>query len=230
MRRTAASLVFTALGLLSLAGCDPRALLFFLQPDGPTIEAPGPNLTGKKVVLVTHAVSNALGEFQTVDRDITREVAAVLRDKVKKIDLVEPDKVWTWLEAHPNWTDSAELAKAFEADVVIFLEVEGFQLANPSDLNVFQGTARTHIQVKELVHPKNSRGKPDKDKPKEPKELYDAYQDTEFPIRGPIPIDSGVSRGAFKAKFLKVTATEISWHFVSHDPGDDIQDVKFNNR
>jgi hypothetical protein len=229
-RRAAASTLIAMAGLVSLPGCDPRTLMYFLQPYEPTIPAPGPSLKGKKVVIVAHAVSNAMSEFQAIDRELTREVGAILGEKVKKIEVVEAEKVWSWVEAHPKWTDPTELAKAFEADVVIVLEVEAFQIQNAGDLNVLQGTAKTHIMATEMVYPKNSRGKPVTDKPKEPKSIYDEYADTEFPTRGPIPSDSGVSRGAFKNKFLKVAAAEISWHFVEHSPEDQIQDVKFNNR
>ena len=229
-RRSAALLMLAAAGLFSLAGCDPRTLFYFLQPNEPTISAPGPKLDGKKVVVVAHAVSNALGEFQALDREVTREVVSILRAKVKKIDVVDPDKVWTWVEAHPHWTDPGEVAKAFEADVVLFLEIEGFQLQQPGDLNVYQGTSKTHLVATEMAHPKNSRGKPILDQPKEAKTIYDDYQDTEFPVRGPIPMDTGTSRGAFKARFLKVVCAEMSWHFVGHSPDDMIQDVKFNNR
>lgn len=229
-RRAAASCLIALAGTISLTGCDPRTLFYFLQPYGSTIPAPGPSLKGKRVVLVTHAVSAAMGEFQALDRDLTREVAANLRKGVKKMTLVEPDKVWTWVEAHKDWTDPAEVAAAFEADVVIFLEVEAFQVQNPSDLNVLQGTAKTHIQVTEMERPTNDKGKPIHDQPKEPKPIYNEYSDTEFPVRGPIPADSGVSRGAFKSKFLKVVASEISWHFIEHSPDDNIQDVKFNNK
>ncbi|GAC1465418.1 MAG: hypothetical protein NVSMB9_05020 [Isosphaeraceae bacterium] len=229
-RRAVAVLILTCAGLSSLAGCDPRTLFYFLQPFEPTIPAPGPSLASKRVVVVTHAVSNAMGEFQSLDRDLGREVASNLRAKVKKIDVVEPDKVWNWVEGHPNWTDPAELARAFEADVVIFLEIEGFSVQNQGDLNVLQGAAKTHIQVTSMVYPTNSKGKPIKDQPREAKTIYNEYCDTEFPVRGPIPADSGVSRGAFKSKFLKVVAAEISWHFVEHAPDDNIQDVKFNNK
>ena len=229
-RRAAASLIIALTGLVSLSGCDPRTLFYFLQPFEPTIAPPWGNLAGKKVVVVTHAVSNAMGEFQSLDRDLTREVVSNLRAKVKKIDVVAPDKVYSWVDAHPNWTDPSELVKAFEADVVIYLEVEGFQVQNPSDLNVLQGTAKTHVQVTELAHPTNSKGKPIRDQPKEAKTVYNEYVDTEFPVRGPIPADSGVSRSAFKNKFLKVVAAEVSWQFVEHAPDDNIQDVKFNNK
>jgi hypothetical protein len=226
-RRAAAVLVIASAGLMSLAGCDPRTILYFLQPYEPTIAAPGPSLKGKKVVIVTHAVSNALGEFPTLDRDLASEIVRVLRAKDKKIEIVPPDKINTWVDAHPNWTDPEEIAKAFEADVVVFLEVEGFTVQNAGDLNVLQGTAKTHIQVTEIAHPTNSKGKPDKSEPKEPKMIYNEYCETEFPVRGPMPADSGVSRSVFKSKFLKVVAAEITWHFVEHSPEDNIQDVKF---
>lgn len=229
-RRAAALLLLALVGLTSLAGCDPRTILYFLQPWEPTIPAPGPSLQGKKVVLVTHAVSTAQGEFQSLDRELTREVVGILREKVKKLEITPPEKVWTWVEGHPTWTDPAELAKAFEVDVVIFLEIEAFQLQSPADLNVFHGMAKTHIVATEMVYPKNSKGKAVTSQPKEPKEIFNDYCDTEFPRTAPIPFDSGTSRGAFKTQFLKVVANEISWRFVEHAPGDDIEKVKYDGR
>lgn len=229
-RRAAASLVLVFAGMLSLPGCDPRTLMYFLQPYEPTVPAPGPSLKGKKVVVVSHAVSGAQGEYQAIDRELVSEFVSNLRSKVSKIEVVNPDKVWNWVEAHPQWTDQEEIAKAFEADMVIFIEIEGFQVQNPSDLNVLQGTAKCHVLATEIAHPKNSKGKVLTDQPKEARKVWDETVDTEFPIRGPIPADSGVSRAAFKNKFLKVVAAEVSWQFVEHAPDDTIQDVKFNGK
>jgi hypothetical protein len=206
-RRATASLLLSLVGIVSLAGCDPRTLIYFLQPWEPTVDAPGPSLKGKRVVVVTSAVSSARGEYMAIDRELTREVCAILTREGKKVDVVAPEKVWNWVEGHPQWTDPSELAKAFDADIVIFLELEAFQLQSPADINVYQGLAKTHIMVTEVAHPKNTRGKPMTDQPKEARSIYDAYKDTEFPIRGPIPMDTGVSRPAFKNKFLKVVAT-----------------------
>jgi hypothetical protein len=219
-------LVVALAGLVSLAGCDPRTLFYFLQPEDPLIAAPGPSLEGKKVVVVANAVPSAMGEHLSIDREIAREVSTIFREKIKKIDVVENEKVWDWVEAHPKWTDPEELAKAFEADVVVVLEIEAFRLQNPGDLNVLQGTSKTHIVATEMAYPKNSKGKPIKDKPKEPKTIYDEYADTEFPVNGPIPTDSGPSRGGFKNKFLKIVAAQISWHFVGHSSRDKFQDEK----
>ena len=165
MRRIAAMIVMFG-GMIALVGCDPRPFFYFLQPFEPTIPPPGPELKGKKVVVLTHCTAGTQAEFPGLERD----------------------------------------------------------------LNVLQGSAKVHIQAFELAPPKNSKGKPIHDQPKESKAIYDDYQESTFPIRGPIPMDSGVGRAAFKTRFLQVVAAESSWHFVEHSQGDVIQDVKFNQR
>jgi hypothetical protein len=226
MRRAAAGLVIAA-GLLTLAGCDPRTILYFLQPFDPTVPAAcSHSLKGKKVVVLTHAVAGTQSDSRAVDRDLTREFVVLLREKVKKIEVVEPSKVWDWVDAHPSWSEPAEVATAMEADVVIFLEIEAFQIQDPSSPGLFKGISKIHIQMTEMQYPKNSKGKPITDKPREPELIYDEICDSEFPKRGPIPMDSGVSRSGFKNKFIKLVATELSWHFAERAVGDDIQDTK----
>jgi hypothetical protein len=229
MRRIAATVVMIA-AMIALVGCDPRPFFYFLQPFEPTIPPPGPALKGKKIVVLSHATAGTQAEFPGLERDLQREFIANLKKKTKKITVVEQDKVSTWVEGHPKWTDPADAARDFEADMVIFLEIELFQLQAPGDLNVLQGSSKVHIQAFELSPPKNSKGKPIKDQPMESEAKYDDYQESTFPIRGPVPMDSGVGRGAFKTKFLQVVASECSWHFVEHSQDDVIQDVKFNQR
>src|SRR5262249_14357400 len=125
-KRRFAALACAAVGLLALAGCDPRTLVYFLQPFEPMVPAKGPSLKGKKVVVLTHPADGTQGDVQPLDRDLGRQVSSILREQVKKIEVVDADKVWSWVEGHPNWTDPAEAARAFEADMVIFLEVESF--------------------------------------------------------------------------------------------------------
>lgn len=218
-----------ALGLLGIAGCDPRQALYFLQPFEPKVAAPGPSLKGKKVAVITKTTPGAVGEFVSLDRELTRAVAKLLRENVKRIDLVDPDKVATWDQAHPRWTDPAELAEAFDADMVIFLELNRFQIQTPTAPDMFQGESAVHIRVVERAHPKDSRGREQEDRPKEASIIYDGDRETTFPIRGPEPASAEVTAVGFKNRFLQLVATEVSWHFVDHAPGDNIQDVRFGN-
>jgi hypothetical protein len=177
-------------------------------------------------VIMCSATSSALGEFPSLERDLCRELGSIFRKKIQKVNVVDADKVATWMEAHPKWSEPAESARDFEADFVIFLEVEEFQLQSPGDLNVLHGQSKTHIQVWEMAYPTNSKGKPIKDQPKEAKNIYDSVVDTTFPNRGPIPMDSGNSRSAFKNTFLRIVAKEVSWHFVDHAFDDTIQNSR----
>ena len=88
MRHLAASVLLVG-GLVALVGCDPRPFFYFLQPYGPTIPAPGPDLKGKKVVVLTHATSGSQTEFPGLERDLQREFVANLTKKGKKITVVD---------------------------------------------------------------------------------------------------------------------------------------------
>jgi hypothetical protein len=222
----AAAVALVAGGLIAVSGCDPRSLAYFLQPFESTIEPTGPSLEGKKVVILCNVTSGAVAEFPSLERDVPRILAEILRKKVKKITIVEPDKVATWVEAHPRYTEPADAARDFDADVAIFLEVEQFQSQSPGDLNMVHGDSKVHIQVFEMEYPKNSRDRAIKDQPKEAREIYNEYAESTFPNRGPLPIDSGTSRNAFKHTFLKIVVKEISWHFVAHREEDSIQDSR----
>jgi hypothetical protein len=224
-RCAALSLAF-ALGLITLAGCDPRQMLYFLQPFDPTVAPTGPSLKDKRVVMITKASPGATNDFPLVDRELNREVATILREKVKRIDLVDQDKVWAWDKAHPSWTDPSELAEKFEADMIVLLEIGQFQVQSPSSPDMFEGKAIVSVQVTELAHPKDSKGHVLRDKPKEAKVVCNEESVTNFPSRGPIPSSADFTRNSFKSKFLHLVATKVSWYFVDHAPGDDIEDAK----
>ncbi len=213
--------------LVAISGCDPRTLAYFLQPFDATVAPPFEgSLQGKKVVILCRAVPDATGDSTSVERDLSHNLASILRKKVKKIQLIDPDKVATWIEAHPRETDPAELARDFDADTVIYLEVEQFQTQSPADLNMIHGEARVHIKAYEMDYPKNSKGKPIKDQPKEATEVFENVVDSSFPERGPLPIDSGSSQAKFRITYLKVVAKQISWEFIEHAPDDSIQDSR----
>jgi hypothetical protein len=224
--RIIAIMLVASASMIATTGCDPRSLMYFIQPDDPTIEPGGPSLEGKTVVILCNVSSSASAQFPSLEREIPRELSSALKKKCKKITVVPSDKVASWIEAHPHWSDPAEAARDFDAETAIFLEVEQFQIQSPGDLNMVHGDARIHIQVFDMEYPKNSKDKPIKDQPKEAHNVYDRYSETDFPNRGPVPIDSGTSKSAFKNTFMRVACKDVSWHFVSHSPDESIQDSR----
>lgn len=220
------SLATAVTGVTGLSGCDPRQAMYFLQPFSPSIEAPCPSLKGKKVVILTTTTNGVQTDFLALDRELTRDLAAILRKEVKKIQLVDTDDVAAWARSHPTWTDPAEVAQAFDADAVILLEVRKYQIQDPSSPGLFEGHSDIHIQVVELAHPKDDRDKPMTDKPKEAKVIYDGDRSTAFPVTGHVPAEAGVSATTFRNTFHKLVVKEVSWAFVPHAPGDNVQNTR----
>jgi hypothetical protein len=225
-RAALATSLIAGASLLSLPGCGE--IFYFLQPYDPVEPAPGPSLKGKKVVLLTHVSPSSGSDYADLSRDLSRQLTSLLRKEVRKITVVDPDKVAEWITAHPSWTDPAEAAKAFEADMAIFLDVTKFDTEDPRSPNLMYGDSSINIQVWEIAHPKNSKGQENKSQPKESTKIYEETADTSFPARGPVSKDNGISASSFRLKFIKIVALELSWQFVGKEPGDDIQDMKFN--
>jgi hypothetical protein len=222
------AIVLAAGGLAVLAGCDPRQAMYFLQPFEQKINAPCPSLKGKKVVVLTSAVAGLQTDNVGIDQEIAKRLVEVLRANVKKIDVVDPAEVADWARAKATWSDPVEAVRAFDADVVIFLELREFQIQSPSSPGLFEGRSNIHIQVTELAHPKDHRGKPITDRPKEAKVIYDGDRTTAFPVTGHIPAEASVNASIFRNRFLEVVVKELSWHFVEHAMGDNIQNTRFD--
>jgi hypothetical protein len=222
-RRAAFGLMgLAAAGAITLAGCDPRTLAYFFGDGAPQIPGQAPSMEGKKVVILSTAAPSALADFQSIDRDLNRELVSIFRAGVKKLEIVDTKKVYDWVEAHPTWSDCGEIAKAFEADYVVFFEIQGFSVRDPRSPQMLEGNAEVNFRVTEFAHPKKDNGKPNTAAPKEANQVYEDAVKTTFPKNNPVLIDTGVSPFSFKAKFLKLVANEISWHFLGHNPGDEI--------
>ena len=93
---------------------------------------------------------------------------------------------------------------------------------------MLEGNASIKVQVTEMAPPKDDRGKPLRDAVKVSTPGFDDVWEVKFPTKGPISIDASVGRPKFKKTFVKLVATEVSWRFVDHAPGDDIQDSSFS--
>jgi hypothetical protein len=218
-----------ALGTLGAAGgCDPRALFYFLQPMEPTIKPPCPSLKGKKVVILTHSAMGTSAVTPTLDKDLSVGLARIMEEKVKKVEIVPHDRVQTWVDSHPGYTDPAEAGLAFDADSVIFLEITDYAIDSPLSPGLFQGSSKVHVKVYDLLIPTDEKGRTIDGQPREVKVIHDDYVESTFPrVQGSLPQSATVNRSLFAKKFFEVVLAEVSWHFVPHASGDDIQDTNF---
>src|SRR5262249_34596624 len=154
------------------------------------------SLKGKKVVVITKA-QGTRADFLSLDRELNKEVVKILRENIKRIDIVNPDDVYRWDSAHPV-SDPGQMGEAFDAEIVIPLTIRGFQIEDPSSPEMYEGKSDVHIEAYELSHPKDARGREMLDKPRESNMVHEDDRSTIFPVRGPIPASADVTRAEFK--------------------------------
>ena len=96
-------------------------------------------LKGKRVVILARCAPGMQSDFATIDREITNKLVKILKENTKDIDIVNTEKVRDWLRSKPSLTDPAEAAKAFDADMVISLEIQQFQVQSPILVDMYHG-------------------------------------------------------------------------------------------
>jgi len=217
------------LGLLGVAGgCDPRALFCFLQPFEPKIPPNGPSLKGKRGVILPRATPNARAVFPGLEDKLATGLARKIKENVRRGEVVPHTKVKGWIDAHPDYLDPSEAGLAFDADAVVFVEVEHFQIESALRPGLFQGQARIYVKLYNLVEPTDSKGQPIEGQPKEVIVAHETTVEPVFPeLQGAIPQSATANRSAFRQRFFDIVVSQVSWEFVPRGTGDDIQDTSF---
>jgi ABC-type uncharacterized transport system auxiliary subunit len=201
--RTRAAFLFAALMSLVLlaapTGCGWLALaMYAVTPDD--VPAKFKDLQEKRVVVVCRPVAELQFADSAVPRDLTRQVGILLKQKVRKIDLVDEREVSEWADEN-SWQKFTEVGKALKADMVVGIELEHFTLQQGPTL--FQG----HANIRVVVNDMQSGGR----------QVYEAsLPQVTFPTHTPVP-SSEKSEAEFRGLFIKVLAEQIGRHFYPHD-------------
>jgi hypothetical protein len=196
------------------AGCNLPSLLYFVttgfqEPK----EDPGEMKlaeSGKeiKVVILTYAGLDMRPEMMTVSRDLSGQLARQLQTACKenrdKITVISPNKVHEYTANHPNWfLKPQEAGKHFDADKVVYLEVDRFSLYEPGSANqLYRGRTTVSVKLWNLKDPDDF-----------PVERTFSF---EYPTsRGPVPADDQSQREFYQA-FLSYLVKHLSWNFTAH--------------
>jgi hypothetical protein len=157
-------------------------------------------LDEKRVVVLCRPPVASEYRYASASRQMTRKLSQLLRDNVPKIDVVDPREVDEWLDETDS-DDFRDLGKAVEADLVLVVEVESFDLYKGTTL--YQGDA----SVTFAVYDTKDDGKVVFDR-----ELGQVL----FPANSPIPSqDKPVER--FQREFVDVLATRVAVYFYKHE-------------
>ncbi|HEV3257469.1 MAG TPA: hypothetical protein VG013_11350 [Gemmataceae bacterium] len=211
-----AVLILTALACG--AGCDIMTMPYFIfnrwcgkdsrQPPELLQLASEDKDKEVKVVILAYAGLESRPELITADRDLTTLLTQQLQRRFKeakeKVTIVSPSQVQHFKDTHPNWyMDLQETGKRFDADYLIYLQVESLSLYEVGSHNtLYHGRAEIEVSALDLH-------KPD-DIP-----LTKSYR-AEFPQGRPVPADDSNPR-MFQQDFFNHVGKDISRYFASYD-------------
>jgi hypothetical protein len=161
----------------------------------------------KRVVVVCRSMASNPYEVQNAPREIARCVSNILDQNVrnKKLKVVEPVKVEMWLDNCNNDFDNfLEIGqdKSINADIVIGIEILGFQIRDPHSPYMVQGQCQVGVKAIDC-----SNG--------------EVIASESLTIVDPpnMPISGGPGMEAtFRPRFIQVVAEQIAILFHHYDP------------
>jgi len=156
-------------------------------------------LKGKNVVVVCRPLVEQQYSSMNASKLISREVAKRLRQNVSRIKVVDSQKVDEWLDANAS-DDYAEIGRAFNADMVVGIDLFGFSIYQGQTL--YRGTANYEIKVVDCKTGDVVFNKP-------------SVQSAWPPNTG-VPT-SDKQEAQFRRQYIGKLADEISRTFHSHD-------------
>jgi hypothetical protein len=111
-------------------------------------------LEAERLVVVPYAGTETLFNHRTAPLQVSADIAAYamanLRNHVKSV--VHPLAVIQWQEQNVEWPNMSleEIGKAFQADAVLYVELESYSLLEEGSANLYRGHVRGRVQVAKM--------------------------------------------------------------------------------
>jgi hypothetical protein len=135
--------------MTTLTGCSLGVMAGKLLMGDPKQKSPfraatGQDLTKGKdsVLIICKAPYRILAEFPSLQIDVLDRMTRIMEIKV-----VSSDQVASWYDDHGDWGDFSELAKEFDADYIMNVEIEKFTYRVPDSDHLMQGDSDGRITV-----------------------------------------------------------------------------------
>jgi hypothetical protein len=194
------SLATTLVSALVLAsGCSVLATAMYII-EGTNTRADFNELKGKRVAVICRPVVALHYRDSSASNDLAKQVSVLLQKNVPKIELVDESEVLEWADEN-SWDEYPEIGKALDAEMVVGLELEEFNLYQGQTL--YQGKANVKIQVYDL-----SKGT----QPVFERHLPQAV----YPPNAAIPAGDK-PEAHFRRQFIEHLAQLIGRYFYDHD-------------
>jgi len=126
------------------AGCVGALTTAAYLLRGTDVPAEFTGLKGKKVAVVCQPMVAMQVRNSTVARDLARQLSTLLQQNVSRIQVISSQKVENWMDQN-QWDDFLQIGQALQADMVVGVELEQFNLYQSQTL--YQGQASLTVKV-----------------------------------------------------------------------------------
>lgn len=207
-----------AIVVLLLGGCSLGVMAGKMLTGDPMLPAQFKQMTHtdlvknkNKVVVICSTPTAIDAELGGLNLDLIDGITR--RMKVHGIQVVNPDAVAQWIDDNGGViTDPSEMARAFDADYVAWIDVSAFTLKEPNAPKLLRGHTEGFIRVFQVE-------KIDDDKVALAK--YNAEFTVTYPPHQPLS-ETGRSAVLFQKEFIDRVCEQLAETFYDHRPGANI--------
>ncbi len=187
--------------LVTGSGCGSiLATGMYVIQGGNMVPAEFDGLKDQRVVVVCRPPSSNEYRHAGASRAVSQKVSELLVDNVKGIDVVNPREVDNWLD-ESDWSDYKKLAEAVNADKVVYIELNDFDLFKGKTL--YQG----HSDMSVTIYDMQNNGKL----------AWERHLgEVLYPTNSGIPAQDKPEQ-QFEREFVNILATRVAEHFYKHD-------------
>jgi len=162
-------------------------------------------LESARLVIVPYAGTDVLFTYPMapieIGQALVNEIGQHFSDRVKTI--VHPVRVVRWQESTLDWPNMSlvEIGEHFQADTVLYVELERYTMVEERSANLFRGRARARVQVVKVEDEHNP--------------VYETVVETVVPEDRPVSV-LGTSERMIRQATNLVFAREVVWKFYDH--------------
>ena len=193
--------LFAVVALLaSTGGCHTALATAIYIIKGTDVDPEFDGLREKRVAVVCRPLAGLTYRDSSAARDLARQMSQLLRQKVRKIEMVDQRQVDEWVDEN-TYDEFVEIGQALEADLIVGVDLEHFGIFQGQ--TVYQGKANVTVMVQDC---KTSEILFEKSLPQ-----------VRYPPNS--PRSTGDQQEAdFRREFIGVLADQVARHFYPHDP------------
>ncbi len=214
--RTRTSLApIAVVGALAISGCSLGVMAGKMFTGEPLRPAQFRAMTGtdltkgeQKIVVICSTPTSVDADLSSLNIDLIDGITR--RMKVHGIDVIDPDEVAKWIDDNGGVVaDPSEMARAFEADYVAWIDVYGFSLREENSPKLLRGRASGFLRVYQIQEVSGDRTA---------LTAFNTEFKSTFPQHQPIS-ETGRSALTFQKEFVDRICDELAEKFYDHRPG-----------